>query len=47
MVQVSKMRLAFEVAVRVAGRLRSPLKTQVIKSLKNRVGVKFNNRGKR
>ena len=46
MATVTKMRLAFEAAVQSVNTNRrvtnSPLKARVVRSLKKRVGVKFN-----
>jgi len=45
MVQVTKMRLGFEAAVKSAA--PTPLKSRVVRSLKRRIGVTFNKGGKR
>jgi len=43
MVTISKMRLGFESAVRTAP--RSQLKSRVVRSLKKRIGVRYNKGG--
>ena len=45
MVHVTKMRLGFEAAMNTTA--PSPLKSRVVRSLKRRCGVRFNNKGKR